>query len=82
MLVTVDGRQPEWSVGMSLAELADLMLDLGAHEAINLDGGGSTAMVVREGLQGRLALANHPSDAGGERAVANALALVRSCAVR
>ncbi len=67
---------------MSLAELADLMLDLGAHDAINLDGGGSTAMVVRDGPEGRLALANHPSDAGGERAVANALALVRSCAVR
>jgi hypothetical protein len=42
LLVTVDGRQPGYSEGMSLPELADLMLGLGADEAMNLDGGGST----------------------------------------
>lgn len=46
LFVTVDGRQPEQSVGMSLPELTDLMLELGAVSAINLDGGGSTTMVI------------------------------------
>lgn len=70
LLVTVDGRQ-ERSVGMSLAELAELMLQLGATEALNLDGGGSTTAVVK----GRVV--NSPSDANGERPVANAVLLVR-----
>src|SRR5215208_4942496 len=46
LLVTVDGRQPGHSVGMSLRELAELFVGLGARAAINLDGGGSTTMVV------------------------------------
>lgn len=75
LLVTVDGRQPGYSMGMTLREAAALMRALGATEAINLDGGGSTAMAVRNGLGGAV-LVNHPSDADGERAVANALAVV------
>jgi hypothetical protein len=67
--VVVDGRQAPYSDGMSLPELEWLLLRLGASHAINLDGGGSTALV----LGGRLA--NRPSDAAGERAVANVLAL-------
>lgn len=70
LLVTVDGRQPGYSVGMSLAELTALFRDLGASDALNLDGGGSTAMVVR----GRVV--NRPSDKEGERPVANALLLL------
>jgi hypothetical protein len=46
LFVTVDGRRPEESVGMSLPELTELMLELGAVSAINLDGGGSTTMVI------------------------------------
>jgi hypothetical protein len=46
LLVTVDGRQPGWSVGMSLREFAELFVGLGAQAAINLDGGGSTTMVL------------------------------------
>jgi hypothetical protein len=46
LLVTVDGRQPGQSVGMSLRELAELFVRLDAQAAINLDGGGSTTMVV------------------------------------
>ena len=46
LLMVVDGRQPSLSVGMSLEELAQLMLEFGAVDAINLDGGGSTTMVV------------------------------------
>jgi hypothetical protein len=56
LLVTVDGRQPEESVGMTLAEAADLLLGLGATEGINLDGGGSTTFVTSG------AVANSPSD--------------------
>jgi exopolysaccharide biosynthesis protein len=56
---------------MTLAELADLFLRLGAREAINLDGGGSSAMVIRGQV------INRPSDASGERAVGNALLLDR-----
>lgn len=68
-LVAVDGRQ-ETSDGMTLAELADFLVSIGVYQGLNLDGGGSTALVI----DGRLA--NRPSDAAGERAVGNAL-LVR-----
>jgi exopolysaccharide biosynthesis protein len=77
-LVTVDGRQPGHSVGMSLLELGNLMRDLGAVEAINLDGGGSTVLVTRR-RDGALGVANRPSDREGERAVGNALAVVNEC---
>lgn len=70
-LVVVDGRQGAYSAGMTLAELTDLFVALGATEALNLDGGGSSVMVVG----GRAV--SRPSDAGGERPVANALALRR-----
>ena len=66
LLVTVDGRQAE-SVGMSLTTLADLLFEFGAIEAINLDGGGSTSMVIRNQL------VNKPSDATGERPVSDAI---------
>ena len=46
VMVTVDGRQPKYSVGCTLNELARLMVELGAVEAINLDGGGSSTMVI------------------------------------
>jgi hypothetical protein len=69
LLVTVDGRQPERSVGMTIAELASLLLELGAVEAINMDGGGSTTMVVRDKV------VSSPSDLTGERAVGDALLL-------
>ena len=65
LLVTVDGRQ--WiSRGMTLMELAELMISLGSVTAINLDGGGSTEMSIR-GL-----IVNSPSE-GAERPVANCL---------
>ena len=46
MMVTVDGRAPKHSVGCTLYELARLMVEMGAVEAINLDGGGSSTMVI------------------------------------
>ncbi|MGQ0736887.1 MAG: phosphodiester glycosidase family protein [Acidobacteriota bacterium] len=70
LLLVVDGRQPLRSIGMTLDELAHLLVELGAIQAMNLDGGGSSAMVV----QGKVV--NHPSDAAGERPVSDAI-LVR-----
>lgn len=70
-LVTVDGRQ-ESSLGMTLPELVHFMKhELGAYHALNLDGGGSTTMVVRGAVE------NSPSD-GHERAVGNAMLVVSS----
>lgn len=66
VIVTVDGRDPARSIGVTLDELADLMRELGAQDAMNLDGGGSTTFV----LEGRLL--NRPSD-GFERPVSNGL---------
>lgn len=72
LLVVVDGRQPGHSEGMTLPELTDLLVELGAAHALNLDGGGSTSLV----LQGELV--NRPSEPE-ERPVANAL-LIRGAA--
>jgi hypothetical protein len=69
-LITVDGRS-ESSSGMSLAEFASLMKALGVAQGLNLDGGGSTTLVLR----GRVV--NHPSDSTGERKVGNALLVTR-----
>lgn len=80
ILAVVDGRQKPYSDGMSLRELANLMRALGAREAINLDGGGSSTMVYADPrADGRLRLANRPSDKQGERAVGDALAIVNAC---
>jgi hypothetical protein len=66
LLVTVDGRQPKWSVGMTLGQFASLFRSLGATWALNLDGGGSSTTWAN----GRVV--NRPSD-GYERAVSSAL---------
>jgi hypothetical protein len=69
--VTVDGRQPNYSRGMTLAQLTGfLRRRLGATDALNLDGGGSTTMVVNGKIRGR------PSD-GSERWVSSALVVLR-----
>lgn len=66
-LVVVDGRRGGTAEGMTLPELARLFQSLGASSALNLDGGGSSVMVVRGEV------ANRPSDLQGERPVVNAL---------
>ncbi len=66
LMATVDGRQKE-SVGMNLDELAALLLELGATDAMNLDGGGSTTMFAG----GKVV--NKPSDKEGERRVGDAI---------
>ena len=66
LLVVVDGRQARWSLGPTAHEFAQIMADLGAVTALNLDGGGSSEMVV----QGEVV--NRPSD-GHERSLSNAI---------
>lgn len=69
-ILTVDGRQ-ETSRGLAYPRLAEYMIALGAEDALNLDGGGSTTMVARE--RGREpTVQNNPSD-GAERRVSNGL---------
>ena len=70
-LVAIDGRQPGYSVGTTISETADMMLGFGAYKAMNLDGGGSTALVVA-GASGNPADLNRPSG-GSERYDGNAL---------
>jgi hypothetical protein len=66
-LITVDGRNKALSLGMSFAELQTLVTRVGLVDALNLDGGGSTTMVVKG------AVVNHPSDATGPRRVSDGI---------
>lgn len=66
ILVTADGRSTE-SLGLTIPETGDVAKALGMRDALNLDGGGSTTMVVRGQV------VNQPSDATGERPVGDAL---------
>lgn len=68
VLVTVDGRQPT-ALGLSLLEEARVAKALGMVQAMNLDGGGSTAMAIDGSL------ISHPSDAAGERPVGDVIYL-------
>ena len=68
-LVAVDGRQPALSVGMTMYELAGFLIRLGVDTGINLDGGGSTTMLINGSV------VNSPSD-GTERAVGNCLVVL------
>ena len=65
-LIVADGRQPKYSTGLTLYELAGILIDLGATEAINLDGGSSSTFVVND------AVINKPSGQR-EREVLNAV---------
>jgi hypothetical protein len=74
-LIAVDGRQPSYSEGMTLTELAHLAIEKGAHNAANMDGGGSTA-IVAEGKGHAAEILNcpiHTRIPGRERPVANHL---------
>lgn len=81
IIIVVDGRQSGWSVGVSLDEFANMFLELGAIDALNLDGGGSSTMVIQDEI------VNYPSDLamggkpGIERAVANVITLFQRNAV-
>jgi hypothetical protein len=70
LLVTVDGHHPDYSIGASFEESAKIMKSLGARDAVNLDGGGSTTMTI--GSQ----LVTHPTDATGERPVGDSILIM------
>jgi GH25 family lysozyme M1 (1,4-beta-N-acetylmuramidase)/uncharacterized protein YgiM (DUF1202 family) len=77
ILAVVDGRQPGYSEGMNFPELADLMISYGAYTAMNLDGGGSSSMVI-QGVNKQPVVLNTPFDEdqiGHMRAVANHLGI-------
>ena len=70
LLVVVDGRQMDLSIGMTLPELADYMLKLGCQEAMNFDGGGSATLWAFGAVK------NSPSE-GQERPACNALVVLK-----
>lgn len=71
LLLVVEGRRPGLAAGASLQQLAHLLLQLGCREAMNLDGGGSTCLLVKGQPT------NYPSDNGVERPVPAVLMVVR-----
>ena len=62
VLIVADGRRPGWSIGATLPELAAMMLDAGAWNGVNLDGGGSSALWYREPGDPTGRVLNRPSD--------------------
>ncbi|MGW1343842.1 phosphodiester glycosidase family protein [Kribbella sp. NPDC002412] len=74
LLLTVDGRATG-SRGLSLKEMGQLMIGLGADDALNLDGGGSSTMLARSPGEAAPQVVNDPSD-GGERVIPNGLGLL------
>ncbi|QOR66303.1 phosphodiester glycosidase family protein [Cytobacillus suaedae] len=77
--IVLDGRSTN-SVGMTLSELAVLMKDLGAVDAITFDGGGSSTLAARQAGDQHVSVVNKPSD-GFERSVANSLLFISNWAV-
>jgi exopolysaccharide biosynthesis protein len=73
ILIVVDGRQPFYSEGVTVQEMADLMIFYGGDNAINLDGGGSSTMVIQDPATGEYRVMNSPINFlwGRERPVAN-----------
>jgi hypothetical protein len=74
VVLVVDGRKPGVAAGMNYDELAAELIRLGCHQALNLDGGGSSLMAARAPGQNDFKILNSPTD-GRERPVANALGI-------
>lgn len=81
LLVTVDGRQPGLSIGLTRPQLAEYMHQLGCTQAIAFDSGGSVTMVARPLGESEARIVNSPSD-GTERPVANGLFLYSTGSVK
>ena len=75
ILLVSDGRQPGFSEGMTYEEVAGVLKEFGAVDAIAFDGGGSATMVMADGRDGEPRVLNRPSD-GKERAVGNNLGVI------
>lgn len=67
IFVVIDGRRPGWSSGATYHQVQEVLLEMGAYNAFNLDGGGSSTMVFQHQVL------NKPSDSNGERCVATSL---------
>lgn len=76
ILVVADGRT-KIAKGLSLKELSKIFISLGAEDALNLDGGGSSVMAIRNPSSQHMDILNHPSD-GRERPVGNVLGVTLS----
>jgi exopolysaccharide biosynthesis protein len=63
-IIAIDGKQPGWSAGVTLPQLADLMIDQGVFDAVNFDGGGSTSFVYQSKPDGKW-ITNRPCDEFG-----------------
>jgi len=77
ILIVVDGRQPNFSEGATLSELAEIIIEQGGYFGMNLDGGGSTTL-VKAGRFGRAEVLNSPIDhriPGWQRPVGNHLGI-------
>lgn len=74
IIITIDGRTKNFR-GVYQSELAQILIELGAYEAINLDGGGSTEMLVKGLGSTSPTIVNYPSD-GGERRVHNGIGVI------
>lgn len=75
VIYTIDGRQNGYSIGATLTQVAERMIELGCETALSLDGGGSTAMVATDPADTTATLVSKPSG-GRERAVTNHVFLV------
>lgn len=77
LLLVIDGRQPGYSEGATLTELAEIILEYGGHYGMNLDGGGSSTL-VKQGRLGQPVVLNSPIDQnipGRQRPVGNHLGI-------
>jgi hypothetical protein len=77
IIVVVDGRQPGYSEGATLPEMAGLLIEFGAYSGMNLDGGGSSTLVI-QGSNGKPEVLNRPIDLGipnRERTIGNQLGI-------
>ncbi len=75
IMMVLDGRQEPFSAGGNIAEIAQIMLDAGCVEAINLDGGGSSTFAAKQEGSDEVSVVNRPSD-GYERSVSSSLVVV------
>ena len=77
LFVVVDGRQPDYSVGFSVPDLAQLMQGEGCRDALNLDGGGSSTCVLNdEVINSTSGDPRRPWEGTGERPVSDAIVIV------
>lgn len=75
-LIVIDGRQKKWSLGTTGSETGELLLEAGAWDAINMDGGGSTTMCYWDRRKKKPVMVNHQGKGGYMRPVASNLGIV------